>query len=382
VSDLDYFCFQPTREGQASRAHVYEIVAGLRRRGWTIEIVEPPHPRPGAADGLRRLVAGLTMQGGYWLRRRLRPARVVYIRTHFLSLPTALLAKARGATVIQEINGPLGDSYDAWPGLRPFHQLLRWIVLTQLRRADAVIAVTPGLVEYYAALTGRRERYHVIGNGADTERFVPLDVASEEASRYVIFVGALASWQGVTTALRAAGDEAWPADIQLYVAGDGRDRDAVVAVSQTNPRVHWLGTVPNISAAELVAGSIGALVPMIDAPRSAFGLSPLKLFEAMAAGVPVIGSNLPGIRDVVSEHACGILFEPDDAHGLALAVARLVAEPERAAEMGRRGRDAAVARYSWDARAGQTDALLAGLVSNEVVRRSRKGDRETPPQAG
>lgn len=360
---LDYFCFQPTREGQASRAHVYEIVAGLRRRGWTVEILEPPHPRPGAADGLRRFASGVTLQVHYWLRRRLRPAGIVYIRTHFLSLPTALLARARGARVVQEINGPLGDSYDAWPGLRPLHGLLRWIVLTQLRLADAVIVVTPGLAQYYGALTGHVDRYHVIGNGADIERFVPSYGGSPGSGRYVVFVGALASWQGVETALRAAADPAWPDGIELHIAGDGRERGAVVEATKTNARVRWHGTVPNSAAAELVAHSLAALVPMIDAPRSAFGLSPLKLFEAMAAGVPVIGSDLPGIRDVVIEHDCGILFQAGDARGLAAAVARLAGDAALAEAMGRRGRAAAVATYSWDARAEQTHALLADLLA-------------------
>lgn len=360
---VDYLCLQPTREGQASRAHVYEIVAGLRRRGWDVQVIEPPHPRPGRLDGVRRVLAGVITQARYWARCRLRPAEFVYIRTHFLSFPTALLARLAGSRVIQEVNGPLNDSYDAWPALRPLHRVLTWIVRTQLRWANAVITVTPGLVDYYAEVTGRSDGFHVVGNGADTSRFVPRVTASGPSSRFVVFVGALASWQGVDTAVAAIGSPNWPAELDLVIAGDGKGRGIVEAASEANHRIRWLGTIPSERAATLVSESSVALVPMIDAPRSAYGLSPLKLFEAMASGVPVVASDLPGLREIVLEHQCGLLFRAGDADDLARAVGEVVRDPARAAEMGANGRIAAVSHYSWDARAGQTERVLLSLVA-------------------
>ena len=132
---LDYLCFQPTREGQASYAHVHEIIAGLRRRGWEVSLVEPAHPRPGRLDGFRRAIAQLTMQIRYWVRRRGRPAPFIYIRGGFLTLPTAAIARLAGASVVQEINGPIEDAYDAWPQLRPLHPLIRVSMSAQIRWA-------------------------------------------------------------------------------------------------------------------------------------------------------------------------------------------------------------------------------------------------------
>ena len=179
---LDYLCLQPTRQGQASHAHVNEIVAGLRHRGWEVRLIEPPLPGQRRADGIRRAIAATGVQIRYWAQCRFRPARFVYIRTHFLSLPTAFLARAAGALVVQEVNGPLEDTYDAWPQLRRLHRLITFAVRAQLRWADAVITVTPGLTEYVAGLTGRRGGCHVVGNGANVDQFLPAPDACRHRS--------------------------------------------------------------------------------------------------------------------------------------------------------------------------------------------------------
>jgi glycosyltransferase involved in cell wall biosynthesis len=373
---LDYICMQPTRQGQASYAHVNEIVAGLRRRGWQVRLVEPSHPRPGRADGLRRALAAVSTQLAYWARCGFRPARFVYIRAHFLTLPTAILARATGSIVLQEVNGPTSDVFDAWPQLRPLGRLISLAGRVQLRWADAVVVVTPGLEAYVRDRTGRPGGYHVIGNGADVDLFHPLStVAEADRRRYVVFVGALASWQGIDTVLRAVELPEWPSDVDLVIAGDGKERAMIEVAARANSRIRWLGTVPYADAPALVAGSLAALVPMADAPRSRYGLSPLKLFEAMACGVPVVASDLPGLGDTVRAHDCGLSVPAGDPGAVARSVARLAENPDLARAMGSRGREAVVDRYSWDARAGQTDQVLAQLAAGRPTRGRRGGRR-------
>jgi glycosyltransferase involved in cell wall biosynthesis len=356
---LDYICLQPTREGQASYAHVYEIVAGLRRRRWDVRVIQPPHPRAGALDGIRRAVAVTTTQIRYLASCRLRPARFVYLRAHFAALPTAIFARIAGSIVVQEVNGTLEDAFDAWPQLRRMQRLMAFSVRSQLRWADAVITVTPGLAEYVADFSGRQRIFHVVGNGANVDRFQPATAAiSPGRPTYVVFVGALATWQGIDTVLSAVEAASWPAGVDLVIAGDGKERGRIEVAAKANPHIQWLGTIPYSECPPLVAGSLAALVPKADVASSSRGLSPLKLFEAMASGVPVVASDLPGLGDVVRTHDCGIIIQAGDPDALARSVAKLAADPAGAAEMGARGRDAAVALYSWDARAGQTEQVL------------------------
>ena len=83
---------------------------------------------------------------------------------------------------------------------------------------------------------------------------------------------------------------------------------------------------------------------------------PNKLFETMAAGVPVVASDFPLWRGLVQGSGCGIVVDPLDASAVARAIRRLLENPEQAEAMGRRGQEAVRMRYNW---AGEAEKLLA-----------------------
>jgi glycosyltransferase involved in cell wall biosynthesis len=87
----------------------------------------------------------------------------------------------------------------------------------------------------------------------------------------------------------------------------------------------------------------------------------------MACGVPVVASDVVGISEVVDERHFGALFPPGDARAISEAVARIIAEPDEAAEMGRRGREAELAHYAWEACVRQR-----ALVVDEAIRAARQ----------
>ena len=268
---------------------------------------------------------------------------------------------------MQECNGAIEDAYDAWPRLRRLHRLISLSVGFQFRLADALVVVTPALAGYVTATTGRRGGFHVVGNGADVDRFHPVALSEKSIGRpYVAFAGALASWQGIDTILDAIRSTAWPSGVDLVIAGDGRERTRVQKAARTDRRIRWLGTIPYRDSAVLMSGSLAALIPKADGPSARFGLSPLKFYEAMACGVPVLVSDLPGLGDIVRAHQCGLTFPAGNAEALARAVAEIVRDPIQASEMGSRGRAAAVSLYSWDARAGQTERVLLKVAGGRV----------------
>ena len=319
-----YLCLQATREGQASYSHVHEIIAGLRRRGCQVMLFEPDY----ASDNpsmLARLLGFVSVQ--LRMMRQTRPD-VLYVRWHFATILAAIWFRCRGVPVVQEVNGHYEDLFSVWPWTRLiaflFIALSRW----QLRMADAVIVVTRQLVDW-AHRQGARRRVEVISNGANTQLFSP-DARTDISLRsdYVVFFGALSPWQGIDVLLRAAASPAWPEAIALVIIGDGVDRAKVEAAAARYGHVHYLGRRPQRELPGVVAGALAGLIPKSNvAGHDETGLMPLKLFEMMACGVPVIVSDFPGMADLVRAAGAGLVVPPDQPRGGGPLRLRQVARP-------------------------------------------------------
>lgn len=365
---LVYLSLQATTEGQAAHAHVYGIAEGLRKLGWRVDVFEPVYDRvrPGVVARLRE-----------WRRvqRRLRDqlagADVVYLRSHFASLPTAFRAIRRGIPVVHEVNGTWEDMYLAWPWTRYISRFFIAAVRAQWKRASALVTVTPDLADWAVNEAGVDVPARTIPNAADTSVFGPEgNVPPGLPERYVVFVGALAAWQGLPTLIEATREPAWPKGVRAVIVGDGIERESVMRAIKDGLPVTYLGRVPYREVPGVIRGSIAALSPQnAGGGRSKTGLSPVKVYEALACNVPVIVTDYPGQADLVRDMRCGLVVEPENPAELAAAVARLASEPAVARGMGRRGGGAVRRWHSWDARAAQTDDLLRPLA----VRRSKTG---------
>jgi glycosyltransferase involved in cell wall biosynthesis len=335
------------------------IVRGLESLGWRTHLWHPAL-RPHARGALRRIVDIAAVQLRL-VSRRGRPD-ILYVRGHFLSLPAVLWARIRRVPVVYEMNGPESDALSSWPQLRPILGLLRPLVTIQLRLSAVVISVTPALAET-ATMRGATRSY-VVSNGADTERFSPRAKTSIRLpTRFVSFVGTLTTWQGIDTLLEALDRPTWPTDISLVIAGDGVLAESVRERATRQPRLRYLGRIPHGEVGGVVARSMCAIVPKAAPSLIVFGVVPLKLFEAMACGVAVIATDLPGLADIVRQAESGIVVPPGDPDAIATAVAALASQPSVARAMGDRARQVAVDRYSWAAKAAETDAIIRSLLT-------------------
>jgi len=352
-----YVCLQATTEGQAAHAHVHEIIAGLRCRGWQVDLAEPAYHTAAAPTVLARLREFARLQ---WQVARAPRPDVLYLRQHFAAWPLALWARLRRVPVVQEVNGTWEDAFVAWPATRRLAPLVKWLVRTQLRWAHAAVPVTPALADWVEQVAGHR-RLRVIPNAANTQLFqpdAPFPRHLPQPARYAIFVGALARWQGVDTMLAAIGSPTWPADVALVVVGDGVERPHVETAAAENPRLVYLGVQPYDVVPGLVAGSLLGLSVQWDERRGQTGLFPLKVFEYLAAGVPAVVSDYPGVAQLVRQTGAGWVVPPGDAEALAAVVDRAASREAERQSRGVRGRAAVVAHHSWDHRAGETAALL------------------------
>ncbi|MDQ3642884.1 MAG: glycogen synthase [Actinomycetota bacterium] len=250
---------------------------------------------------------------------------------------------------------------------------------TAVEGADAVIAVAAGMrddvLATYPAVD--RDRVVVIHNGIDTDAWRPaaatgaferLGIDPHRPS--VVFVGRITRQKGVEHALVAA--EAIDPEAQVVFCAGAPDtpeigaemRRRAASLAARRGRVVWIEEmIPHAELIQILTAATVFLCPSVYEP---FGLTNL---EAMACETPVVASAVGGIPEIVVEDVTGYLvpYVPDGvafAAALAGRVNALLADPDRAAAMGRAGRLRAVEHFGWPAVAARTVALYDTLIAS------------------
>lgn len=364
---LVYVCMQTTREGQAAYAHVNEIIKGLRARGWSVVLLESNRVTSASSSNEdKQLLNAVRKVFDFAVRQIplffMQKPDIIYIRHHFSSIITATWAKCTRTPYIIEVNGPYEDLFIAWPQTKRFKSLFIWMLRTQLRWATHIITVTPQLSEW-ARLEAKHRRVSTIPNGANTDLFYP-QKNDLEGMLYVLFFGTLAPWQGINVILQALDSPDWPTDLHLMIVGDGEMMGKVHLKAKTDHRVIAKGHVPYKDLPKIISGALVSLSVQTNlGNRSSTGLFPLKLFESLACGTPVIVSNFPGMAEFVRDISCGIVVEPENSEEVATAVKSMYEDRLLTSEMSKRGVEEVRRAHSWDARAGETDSILARYLS-------------------
>lgn len=367
VTRVAYLALQAMPPGSASHAHVLGIVGALGRLGYQVDLFRACYAdgaRPGAA---RRLVEFVRVQAR--LVHRLRSYDVLYVRAHFAALPAVLAARILHVPVVEEINGMPGEVGLVWRGAAALVPLVEGSFRAQFRLSRELIAVTAGLLGWAQRVAPGR-RGSVIPNGVDETLFRPdADTSLALPPAFAAFVGHLAPWQGIRVLLAATAADEWPAHVRLVVVGDGPERPLVE--SAAGGRVMYAGQLPPEQIPGILARSLAAISPQPSScARNGTGVVPLKLYEAMASGTPVVVSDLPGQGDLVRARRCGLAVPPDDPAALARAVAALAARPALRSLFGRAGRAAACQTESWMARGRDTAAVLDRVTRGRPSSRS------------
>jgi glycosyltransferase involved in cell wall biosynthesis len=355
---LAYFSAQAVAEGQDTWAAVMEVIGPMRDAGWEVDLFKPTYGDREHPGVVRRLMEIARAQ--WRLSRALRSYDALYVRVHPLAWWITVRARRAGVPVVQESNGSWHDAVAAWPSVGWATGLIVRLQVRQYRDADAVIAVSETLAAWLERETGRTDVV-VSPNGANDRLFRPgLGRLARLPERYVIFFGQFAPWQRIEVLLAAIERPEWPHGVELVLAGDGALRPVVEEAAARDHRVHYLGTLPYADLPPIVCNAVAATV-LTYAPERA-GYSPLKLYESMACGVPVICSDTPGQAEYVRAAQAGIVVPPEDPVAVADAAAELAADPERARRMGARGREAVEREYSWAARSRQRREVVERAI--------------------
>lgn len=223
-----------------------------------------------------------------------------------------------------------------------------------LRRADAVFTIGENLRAELASRTS--VTVHVAPNGVDVLSFVPEQPRPEWLSRWnanhaplIAYVGSFQPYEGLDVLLRALPTvRTRVPEIRLIVAGDGPERASLETLAQqlgVSENVFFSGRVPHSQVREIYSVADLLIYPRIDTLTTRL-TTPLKPLEAMSAGKAVLASNLPALRELVSDGDTGCLFESGNSEALASCVIQLLADPIRRAALGKAAQ-LAVQRKTW-----------------------------------
>ena len=209
-------------------------------------------------------------------------------------------------------------------------------------RFDGIIAATPFICDKFRAINSRSvdvNNFPILG---ELDAVLPWENKRDE----VCYVGGVAKIRGVRELVRAL--ELVQTPVRLNLAGVFSE-PLVEAEVKSYPgwsRVNELGLVDRQGVRSVLGLSVAGLVVLHPVINYLDAL-PVKMFEYMSAGIPVIASDFPLWREIIEGNDCGLCVDPLDPQAIALAIDSVVRNPERAQEMGRNGQRAVRSRYSW-----------------------------------
>ena len=216
---------------------------------------------------------------------------------------------------------------------RTFSRQLKWIA----SRIDIRVAVSKDAVELAQRYIGGE--YEVLFNGIELGDYVTPSTTPRENA--IFFIGRHEERKGLSNLLEALAK--LPQDVRLWIASDGPQTAELKTRFASDTRIDWLGRISDSDKISRMGRASVFCAPSLHG--ESFGV---VLLEAMAAGTPVVASNLDGYRNVATDDETALLVETGNVESLASALARVLVDTRLAARLTANGREHAQ-RFSMDA---------------------------------
>lgn len=290
------------------------------------------------------------------------------------SVLVILLARLLGKSVIITIHTAGTDEPE---GVRRLGRLAYWCY----SQADRFLAISEAMARNYRAAGLPESRLRLVPNGVDTDRFRPAEAGERDdccrelgldpSFKWVAFVGFFSrdknpdllfdAWRALPPAVRegtglvfAGATESKYHEVDSTLAQQIRADASRLGLSE---RVRFLGELPAVERLYRTADVLA-----MPSTREAFGM---VLVEAMASGLSVVATHIPGVTDtIVEDGVTGLLTPPRDRDALAAALDRLLTDRASAAAMGARARASVAARYGLVASAARWREIYAQVLDS------------------
>lgn len=356
---------------KGASVHIQEVLRALLRQGAKVvlfarRIATPPDDLqeiklvsldpfdpPAVDNALTRVETALAVNSQ--LEQALQaegPFDLVYERYSLWSFAGLAYAHRQGWRTVLEVNAPLIEEQKRYRELVAEKKAVA-VLKKLLASATVVIAVSPGVKKWLTDFTGSAERIHIIANGVDPLRFrPPIAPPQPETSWGAItigFVGTLKAWHDVETLLDAfVLLQLQRPDVWLLIVGDGPQRQKLQKTVQARAisGVAFAGAVSPATVPDWLNRIDIAVAPY---PQLAdFYFSPLKIYEYMAAQLPVVATRVGHLAEVIDHGVTGMLVEPGDATALCVLLRQLVDQPLLRQRLGVAARRFVTEHHSWD----------------------------------
>ncbi len=269
--------------------------------------------------------------------------------------------KRAGKIVIYDIHEDLPRSILSKPYLKKWMRnfISQWVERYENRIASITtcnITATPHIESRFKKIN--KETYSIY-NFPEFNISNPL-VPFAEKGNYVCYTGGLTEIRGIPEILKAMENTG----AQLILAGVAESTAVAAAIehSVTAGKTIFKGKVSRSGVNEILNESKAGLVTFLPEPNH-INAQPNKMFEYMAAGIPVIASDFPLWQKIISENKCGICVDPKDIKTIADAVNYLTTHDDEAQQMGVNGRKAVEEKYNWKAEEKKLIELYMHLAS-------------------
>lgn len=309
---------------------------------------------------------------------------LIYARDGVGSTAAFFVSLITGIPMVVEVNGIVHDrgEIEVWLGRKNLLVLflsktLKYLEKKIYNRAKFLFICTSGNFAMHI-----KNIYNIshskmvsISNGTDPKIFKPIEplvarkyLCLDTDLKYIVFIGSFAPWHGLDQLVGCA-----PLVIATYpnarflVVGDGPQKPHIVNKLKEKCIENYFiftGRIPHTEAPYYInAGDVCLLIDKATMEYGSMGISPLKLFEYMACGRPVIATNLPGLNKYISGTGSGLLVEPDNVEEIARAIITLLSDANLCLKMGNLGRAAVLNKYNWQSIASFTANVCENLVT-------------------